>query len=109
MKMLPTARGLFVCERIEVDRQHRNVSLVNCHTGLHVGSFPSRPRQFAVFAGLTGGLGLVNMRVMVSRLSDNRLVYSRVLPVEFRDRVEEVRFVLRIEHVVFPDPGQYVV
>jgi len=49
------------------------------------------------------------MRVMVSLLSDNQLVYSRDLPVEFRDRVEEARFVLRLQQVVFPGPGQHVV
>jgi hypothetical protein len=109
MKLTPTARGLFVCERVDVDRHHRNVSLINCYTGLHVGSFPSKPREFAIFAGLTGGFGLVNMRVMVSRLSDNHVVYSGVVPVEFRDRVEEVRFILRVKNVVFPGPGIYAV
>jgi hypothetical protein len=109
MKIPPIARGLFVCDRVEVDRKRKNVSLINCYNALHVGQFPSGPREFAIFAALTGGFGRVNMRIMVSRLTDNLLVYSRDLSVDYVDRVEEVRFILRLEGVVFPNPGQYVV
>lgn len=108
MSIIPQARGLIVCDRIDVDPISRNVSLINCFTRMRAGPFPSPARKFAVYAALTGGLGQVKIRVMVSRLADNRLVYSRDLPVEFRDRVEEVRFVLRLQEVVFPEAGQYV-
>lgn len=109
MSIRPEARGLVVCDRIDVDPNSKNVSLVNCFSRLHVGQFPSAPVNFGVYSALTGGLGRVVMRVMVSRLPDNRLAYSRDLPVEFKDRVEETRFVLRLQQVVFPEPGQYVV
>jgi hypothetical protein len=109
MKFLPTARGLLACEQVIVQPKTNIVTLTNCFTKKRVPVFPSPPLKFAVFAALTGGLGKVIMKVMVSRLDDNRMVYSRNLPTEFRDRIIETRFVLRLTDVVFPDPGEYVV
>jgi Family of unknown function (DUF6941) len=105
----PVARGLHLCEQVIIDPGTSNVSLIRCFTRKHVPRFPTPPVRFALYATLTGGLGHVKMRVMLSRLEDNRLVYSRDLPVTFQDRVREVRFILHLSDVVFPDPGQYVI
>lgn len=109
VSILPQVRGLYVCDRVEVEPSTRNVTLVSCFSRLQVDRFPSPPVGFTVFATLTGGFGLVKMKLMISRLTDNHQVYSRDLPVEFRDRVEEVRFVVRLHQLVFPGHGQYTI
>ena len=109
MSIRPVARGLHVCEQVIVEAGTNNVSLINCFTRRHVGTFPSPPMRLAVYALLSGGLGAVTMRVEISRLQDTKLVYHRSMVVIFEDRVSEVRYILRLTDVVFPDPGDYSV
>jgi hypothetical protein len=109
MSIRPVARGLFVCEQVQNPPNSKNFTLVNCFNGLRVPKFPSPPTDFNVFAVLTGGLGAVKMWLMVSRLQDNQVIYSREFRVEFVDRVAEARFSLRLKNMVFPVAGQYVV
>ena len=109
MNFRPIARGLFVCDQVTVDPATHDITLINCFTRKRVTRFPSPLLRFSVFTALTGGLGPVMMRVMVSRVVDNRVVYWRDHRAVFRDRVIETRFILRVTDVQFPDPGQYVV
>ena len=109
MSIRPVARGIHVCEQVVVEVGTSNVSLINCFTRRHVGAFPSAPMRFAVYSLLAGGLGAVTMTVEISRLEDTRLVYRRPMVMVFEDRVQEVRFVLRLAEVVFPEPGAYSV
>ncbi|HKB04694.1 MAG TPA: hypothetical protein VKD90_20895 [Gemmataceae bacterium] len=107
--MRPVARGLHVCEVVVVEAGTSNASLVNCFTRRHAGTFPSAPMRFALYSLLSGGLGAVTMKVEISRIEDTKLVYRRSMVVLFEDRVQEVRFVLRLTDVVFPEPGIYSV
>ena len=105
----PVARGLFVCERVEQAEGSKNLSLLNVFARLQVRKFPSDPTEFSIFAGLTGGIGTATIRVTISRVMDNYLIYSREHRVTFLDRVAEVRVVLRLLDVGFPNAGQYSV
>lgn len=109
MSILPQIRGLYVCDRVEVEPSTRNVTLFACFSRRQANRFPSPPLGFTVFATLTGGFGQVKMKLMISRLTDNHQVYSRDLPVEFRDGAEEVRVVVRPHQLVFPGAGQYAI
>lgn len=95
MSIRPVARGLFLCEHVQLPPDSKNYSLSNCFNGLRVPKFPSPPFDFNVFAVLTGGLGVVRIWLIVSRLQDNSTIYSRQFPVKFIDRVAEVRFSVR--------------
>ena len=109
MSVRPVARGLFVCEQVIVEAGSNNVSLINCFTRRHAGTFPSAPMRFAVCSLLAGGLGAVTMRLEISRIEDTKLVYRRSMVTVFEDRVQEARFVLRLTDVIFPEPGVYSV
>ena len=49
------------------------------------------------------------MKVEISRIEDSQFVYQRSMVAMFGDRVQAVRFVLRLTEVVFPTPGDYSV
>ena len=109
MAETPMARGLIVCEQIIVDHHSRNISLINRYSGWNVERFPSAPQRFSVFALLTNGSGSCTMKVVISRMIDDEVVYERRMPLYFPSPVVEVPFTLRITQCEFPEAGNYVV
>ena len=105
----PVALGLMVCEKVIVEEHTHNVSLVNCFISMKVEDVPSEPRRFDVFAALTNGFGDVTLEVVIERLDTGEPIYHRIHSVRFVDRLQEMRFILRIRNVSFPVAGAYQV
>lgn len=107
MTHMPTATGLYVCEKVIIEERTRNPTLVSGFSLLRVSRFPSPPRHISVFASLTDGLGEVTMNLVCSRLDTLEEVYSRQSRVTFPDRLQEVHFHYQMQQLVFPVPGLY--
>lgn len=105
----PKALGLFLCDRVIVDRDTSKPCLIGCFTGMAVNDFPSGPQQFDVFAALTDGLGSVTMDLTVTHLDSEKEVYARRLPVRFPDPLRVVQIRYRILDCDFPVAGVYLV
>jgi hypothetical protein len=105
----PIARGVMLCERVIVEEGTHNVSPINIFTRRLVNAFPSAPQQFDVFALLVGGQGRVKLTVRISRGDTLMDIIARDNTIEFASKLQEVRFIRRIENCVFPAPGKYQV
>ena len=109
MSQVPIARGLAVCENVIIEERSHNLTLVNCFTVKRSPTFPASSIRFAVAAFLSDGDGDINMTVAVHRLDTMARVYAYSNYVRFSDRMQEVRFLLRIDRCPFPVPGDYQV
>ena len=74
-----------------------------------VERIPSEPQALAVFAVLTNGSGIFKITVRISRAESDQTVYERQFSVTFANRLQEVRFFVRISHLRFPATGEYLV
>jgi hypothetical protein len=109
MSQRPTVIGLLLCEQIIVEEDTHNVTLVNCFTRLKVEEFPSGPQRFALFAALTDGLGDVTLDVVIVGLDNEEEVFRQARRLQFRDPLQEIRFLFRITRCAFPVAGPYEV
>jgi len=107
MIRLPTVIGLLVCERVIVEKETDNLSLINCFTRKKVESFPSEPQRFAVVAFMTDGMGEIPMELNITRLDTLEVIEEQVFRLRFSDPLQEVRFFFRWTTCVFPEAGQY--
>jgi hypothetical protein len=107
MAQIPVVLGLLACEQVVIEERTRNVTLVNCFTKWNIGTFPSEPQRFSVFAAMTDGMGNIVLKLVVQRLDTAEDVFheSRTLP--FADRLQEVRFLFRVRNCSFPVAGRY--
>jgi hypothetical protein len=106
---LPTSRGLTVCEQIIVEERTRNVTLVNCFTRLFMDQFPSEARPFAIYSSLIDGFGEITLDLLTYRLDDYEEISKLSQRVQFPDRLQEVKYLFRLNHFAFPVEGQYQV
>jgi Family of unknown function (DUF6941) len=109
LRKRPVVIGLLCCEQAVVEERTRNITLVNCFTGLKVSEFPSAPQRLVVFAALTDGLGEGTLSLVVTALDTLEDVYSQDRPVRFSDPLQEVRVLFRLSQISFPRPGSYQV
>jgi hypothetical protein len=107
MAMIPLIRGLYLAERVEVDPATRNLTLVECFRTLMIDEFPIAAQPFAVVAYFANGIGRYRFTVRVTRLDTLAEIYSASSFLNFPDRMEELRFVLRIEQCLFPGEGAF--
>jgi hypothetical protein len=107
MSQRPMVLGLLICEQVIIEEQTRNVTLVNCFTRLKAAQFPTEPKRFVVFAALTDGQGDIQLDLMIERLDTLEEIYRESRRVGFTDRLQEVRFVLRVTDCSFPVAGPY--
>jgi hypothetical protein len=105
----PVISGLIVCERVIIEERTRNLTLVNCFTHLHVNEFPSVPERFTVFTACTDALGEMTLDLVINRLDTFEEIYVQSHRVEFRDRLQEIRFLFRVNKCSFPTAGEYLV
>ena len=105
--MLPTVRGLYLAERVEVDPATRNLTLVDCFRTLLIERPAGATQPFAVVAYLANGVGRYRFTLRLTRLDTMAEIYSASSFLNFPNRMEEVRFVLRVEQCLFPTDGEF--
>src|SRR5947209_4556589 len=107
MNETPVLRQLLVCEKLIVERDSNNVSLINCHSIRRAAHFPSRPISFGVYGLLTNGYGSFTIHLDITRMDTGELIFQRVFPMVFPDRLRATDFACRINGFVFPIEGHY--
>jgi hypothetical protein len=108
MAKLPKVVGLVVCDRMDVNPQSGQVSLVGILQALRFSVFPSPVRQFTVYAALADGSGEGTIELVVSRVETETDRYRQRRWCTFPDRpmVVNLEFTVRC---VFPTPGRYMI
>jgi hypothetical protein len=107
MLQRPNAVGLILCEQVVIAEKTRNATLVNSFGRLRFKAFPSPPQRFVVHAVLTDGLGDAKMSLVVSRLDTLEDIAEYRWSMQFADPLRDVRLVLRLPGLSFPQPVRY--
>ncbi len=108
MARQPIVLGLTLCDYVIVEERTRKVSLIGTFTGLGVQAFPATIPPFSVFALLTDSVGEVMMKLIITHMESNEVVYTHRGVLPFVDVVAEVFYHLRLRQRVFSAPGSYL-
>jgi hypothetical protein len=103
----PVALGLTLCEQILVDKSTNNFSLINIFTSWPTKKLPSPPRRLCLYAILKGGQGRGIIELSITREDTDEVIFSVRKPVDFPDRLSEIRVFARDEECSFPALGWY--
>ena len=103
----PNAIGLVVCQQAVIEEGTRNMTLVDAFNRLTLGTFPTPPQHFTVYALLTDGLGTMTLTMNVAPLDTLEPILTRSWQATFPDALYELRLVARTKSVCFPAPGRY--
>lgn len=104
---LPVVLGLTICEKVIVEEGTKNVTLVSTFTKLIVDDLPTPPQKFAVYTVLTKGVGDGRMKMVVTSLETDEVIYTNEFAVRFPNRLMEVRVLFRVTSCSFPRAGKY--
>jgi hypothetical protein len=100
---------MYLAQRVDVDPGTRNLTLVECFRGLRVPHLPGVSAPFFVVAYLASGAGEFPFVVSIERMDTLAEVYRASARLSFPNRLEEVRFKLKIENCLFSTEGEYCV
>ena len=103
----PVALGLTLCDHVIIEERTRKASLIGQFTGMPAESFPHLAQPFCLFAVLTNAIGSGTLELELTRLDTGEEIWNHQGPIEFPDRLAEVRFVFRLRQCYFPAPGKY--
>lgn len=103
----PVVLGLNLCDHVIVEERTKKVSLIGTFTGLGANKFPALLPPFSVFAMLTDGVGSVTMKLSITHMDTNEVVYSYSGNLQFPDKVAEVAYHMRLRQCILPAPGLY--
>jgi hypothetical protein len=109
MKQCPMALSLQVCEKVVIEAETRNLTLVNCFTQRVVEANPPEPISFIVCSNLLGGRGRMPLHVRVESLEGFDIISERTGVISFRDPLHEIRLRIPMDEVAFPTKGRYQV
>jgi hypothetical protein len=109
MTPTPITLGLTLCEKVIVEEGTRNVTLVSTFNKPAVSRFPTPPKRFDVFAALTDGVGDATIKLTVTSLATDEMIYEREAQAYFPNRLAEVHVLFRVGECSFPAPGFYQV
>jgi hypothetical protein len=104
---LPTAVELKVCQDYIIQEKTRNITLVNCASKFPGKSFPVVLPAFTVSAKLTDAFGKIELSLVIYHLGTLEEIYSKTVEAEFRDRLAEMWFFLRVRDCEFSEPGRW--
>src|SRR5258708_3377969 len=107
MSSPPVAVGLHLCDYVIVEERTRKTSLIGGFTGLAVSRFSALVKPFFLFALLPDGLGSGTMKLSVTTLETDPEVGTLEGPIEFHDRMGEMRALYRLEQFSVAAPGWY--
>jgi hypothetical protein len=105
----PEAVGLWICERVIVERGTGSLSIIAAHTKRQVHDFPAESGPFSVFSIVTGGRGSGTIQWRLVSCDEMEEVDSRAAPIEFSDPAASIRAHFRIGNIRFPRAGTYSV
>jgi hypothetical protein len=109
----PVAKQVYICDDVVGDSTSGKVSLLNLWHTVRVPSgatFPYCLGKLCVFVWWRGGLGRVRSRVDVVQAGGGILVRrTGDCILDFADRSNSVYARYRLENVVFPKAGTYLV
>src|SRR5437762_2525172 len=109
MPKAPEPVALILCERMHVDPQAVQMSLVGVFHSRRFPSFPTPPQRFTVYVALHGGDGQGTMRLTLAKADTEEIVYETEKWRGFADPDLTTTYEEIVKHCVFPYPGRYII
>ena|SRR5438874_2585841 len=107
MPRLPRVVGLVLCDRMEIDVQNGQMSLVGVFQSSAFLSFPTAEQTFTVYCALWGGSGEGTMEFVITHLPTERDIYRhrrwRALP----GAGQVMNLEIKVRRCIYPAPGRY--
>jgi hypothetical protein len=107
MIRLPEVVALALCERMEVNPQARQASLVGFFHSLRFPAFPTAPQRFTVYTALFGGSGEGTIELAISQMETEATIDIYRRWFAFPERWMNINLEIPIQRCVFPAPGRY--
>lgn len=110
VKHQPLVVGLTICHDVSRDPGRGEVSIHRSFTGIACEFFPAALTPFCVHCCLTDGEGTGELMLTVTSLADPMEEARRIVhPIRFRERLDLIDCVIRVNRCVFPAAGMYSV
>lgn len=107
MIKLPDVVGLTLCERVEIDPNLGQFSLVGVFHSLRFSTFPALAPLFTAYVALYDGFGEGTMQLVVTSAKTNEDIYVYQRWLSFPQRLGLVNMEIKIRRCFFPAPGRY--
>lgn len=105
----PVVVGLTIAQDIRYHSNSGNYSVIEAFNGLSGERFPLSVSPFAVLVTLTDAEGEGRLELVVTKLDDPMVEARRIYrTVRFKDRLQLLACVIRVERCIFPSPGVYL-
>jgi hypothetical protein len=103
----PLVLALVVCDGVWRDPSSGKHSLMGVFSGLSAGVFPVQHPGLAVYAALTEGYGMAQVRVAVVDDGGAQVIAEATVQVAFTDPRQVVELTVGMQTLTFPLPGGY--
>ena len=103
----PTALGLILCERVDVDRATGRFSLLGLFQSRHFRQYPTPPQTFTVYGALFDGMGEGTLELVVVWLATDQKIYRYQRWLAFSSRLMTVHMEVKLKRCIFPAAGRY--
>ncbi|OXU14190.1 DUF6941 family protein [Sedimentisphaera salicampi] len=104
----PVMLSAITCDRVIFDRISGMPSIINIVQIVNSVNFPLRHSELVFFCELTNGHGQTEIEIVLVDLEeDDKILFNQKKTVEFRDVRHILTLALKMQGVVFPEPGEY--
>ncbi|MFI4912113.1 MAG: DUF6941 family protein [Sedimentisphaeraceae bacterium JB056] len=104
----PILLSAITCDRVIFDRITGMPSVINIVQMVNAPQFPVRHSELVFFCELTNGHGETEVEIrLVDLEEDDRILFQQKKSVDFRDVRHVLTLALRMQGIVFPEPGEY--
>ncbi|HTI70554.1 MAG TPA: hypothetical protein VMF06_11350 [Candidatus Limnocylindria bacterium] len=103
----PIGVALVVCERVIIEDQTKNKTLVSIFNNISVRGFPCRHDRLCAYVALTNGQGTNKVSLVLKLIEDGSKVFSADGQVAFQDVHQTVEVIFNIRDFMFYKPGAY--
>jgi hypothetical protein len=109
MPKAPEPVALVLCERMHVDPQLVQMSLVGIFHSRRFPSFPTPPQRFTVYVALHGGDGQGTMQLTLAKADTEETIYESEKWRGFSDPDLMTTYEQAVKDCIFPAAGRYIV
>jgi hypothetical protein len=107
-KPIPKCKAFLLCERVIVEAETGNVSVISSFTGFLVQVFPGSIGPCTAFLQLVDGIGRYQVTVEIHDLRNNVIIAkSPTIDMEFPERPNRANLAIRIPQLALPHDGAY--
>jgi hypothetical protein len=104
----PFALSMIICDAVHLDPSTGKAYILGCFGAVGADSFPASHSSMAVFAEVTDCRGKTPFLVRVIDVDERQEpVAVAVTQLDIPDPLAITMLVLRLEEMVFPNPGEY--